>query len=160
MKLKKISWGLSIALILTLTIFLWKWSKNINDNHFEYGKNFNSIRDALNVPVIEDHWITHESSENYRYWSHPGHIVNTTQPIHLDKESIFKGGKILKEIDDFHYETKDSLAFRVVYSYNYVCATWDCKFIRYRKEEFPQTISWKLTLNQADSILNKWGLTR
>tara|TARA_R110000796_G_scaffold96719_1_gene202781 strand:- start:167914 stop:168396 length:483 start_codon:yes stop_codon:yes gene_type:complete len=157
---KKIHWGISFLLIVTLGSFLWVMWNDIAENNFQYGKNFNEIRDSLGVPKIEDNWITHESSPTYRLWAHPGRVLNTIDPIHFGKRSTFKNDKIVTEEDDFHYETDDSLAYRVIYKYHFVDRIWNCKFIKYRKGKFPPTESWELTLEQADSTINKWGLSR
>ena len=157
---KNINWGLSIILIVTLTTFLWTKTKEIKKSNFIYGKEFNKVRDSLGVPKIEANWISHESSDTYMYWAHPGRSVNTTEPMHLNKASTFDGGRLITEEDSFHYETNDSLAFRVIYKYRFDNAFWDCKFVRYRKGKYDATSSWKLTVNQADSVLNNWGLSR
>ena len=62
---KKIHWGISFLLIVTLGSFLWVMWNDIAENNFQYGKNFNEIRDSLGVPKIEDNWITHESSPTF-----------------------------------------------------------------------------------------------
>jgi hypothetical protein len=160
MNLKKVNWGLSLIVIVTVTTFIWTRTKAIKDHYFRYGKEFNAVRDSLNVPKIELDWITHDSSPTYRFWSNPKNRVTTVEPMHLYKATMFDKDKILTEEDDFHYETDDSLAFRVVYRYNFGDSTWDCRIIKYRKEKYSETESWKLTLGQADSVLNKWGLSR
>ncbi|WP_268125533.1 hypothetical protein [Roseivirga pacifica] len=140
--------------------FIWTMSKDVSEFRFEYGKNFNDVRDSLGVPKVEDNWITHESSATYRLWAHPGRSLNTIDPIHFGKRSLLEDNKIVTEIDWFHYETDDSLAFRVVYNYHFEDRIWNCEFIKYRKEKFPPSESWQLTLAQADSTINKWGLSR
>ena len=160
MNLKKLNWGLSIVVIVILASFFWtKWDE-IEEDNFKYGKDFNKVRDSLGVPKIEANWITHESYPAFRFWAHPGRAINTIEPHHSSKTSKFDGDNLVSENDDFHYETNDSLAFRVVYEYYFTDNSWDCEFIKYRKRKFPPTESWKLTLNQADSIINKWGLSR
>jgi len=140
--------------------FIWTKTKGIKEDNFIYGKDFNTVRDSLGIPKIELNWTTHESSETYKYWAHPGRSVNTIEPMHLNKESRFDGERLISEEDDFHYETNDSLAFRVVYKYQFDNATWDCKFIRYRKGKYPPATSQSLTIKQADSVLTTWGLKR
>ena len=160
MNRKKINLGLSIIVVVTLASFLWTTWSEVEEDNFMYGQDFNKVRDSLGLSKIEENWITHENNEWRRQWGHPGRAVNTIHPMHLSKTSNFNGDTLISEEDRFHYETDDSLAFRVVYRYQFDNATWDCKFIKYRKEKYPPTISWTLTLEQADSVLNKWGLRR
>jgi len=160
MNSNRISWGLSIVVILTLGSLLWATWNDIEENNFKYGKDFNKTRDSLAVPKIEENWITHESSPLFRFWAHPGRSLNTIDPVHFGKRSTFVDDKIVSEEDRFHYETDGSLAFRVIYKYNFESRTWNCKFIKYIKGKFPPTESWELTLEQADSTINQWGLSR
>ena len=160
MKSKNINWGLSIVAIVTLASFLWSTWSEIEEDNFKYGKDFNEARDSLGVPKIEKNWITHESSPTYRFWAHPARALNTIDPIHFNKRSTFEDGKIVSEEDRFHYEANDSLAFRVIYKYYFNDRTWNCKFIKYRNGKLPPSESWELTLEQADSAINKWGLSR
>lgn len=160
MNFKKINWGLSIIAIISVTTFIWSKTKEVKEDHFKYGKDFNPTRDSLGIPEIKPDWITYESDETFKHWGNPKRGVTTIEPMHLGKTSTFEGEKILTEEDDFHYETDDSLAFRVVYKYTFDNSAWDCKFIRYRKKKYPPTTSWKLTLEQADSVINEWGLSR
>ena len=160
MNRNKIYWGLSIIAIVTLASFLWTTWNEIEEDNFKYSKDFNKVRDSLGVSKIEANWITHENNKWRRYWGHPGRAVNTIHPMHLSKTSNFDGDTLISEEDRFHYETDDSIAFRVVYKYQFDNATWDCDFIRYRKEKYPPTSSWTLTLEQTDSVLTKWGLSR
>lgn len=157
---KKIHWGLSIVIIVTLVSFLWTTWADIEEDNFKYGKDFNKTRDSLGIPSIEENWVTNENNEWRRSWRDPGRGISTTDPIHLSKTSNFNGDTLTSEEDRFHYETEDTLAFRVIYKYQFHNATWDCKFIKYRKERYPPTDSWTMTLMQADSVLNKWGLRR
>jgi len=159
MNRRKIHWGISVLLI-TVASFLWTTIEDVEEKHFKYGKEFNQTRDSLNIPKIEEGWVTRENNEWRRSWGRPGRGIDTIHPIHLRKTSNFKGDTLISEEDSFHYETDDSLAFRVVYKFQFDNATWDCHFIRYRKEKYPPTSSWTLTLEQADSVLNKWGLSR
>ena len=156
----KINWGLSMIVIVTLWSFLWTTWNDIEKNNFKFGQDFNEIRKSLGIPTIEENWVTHENNEWRRHWGHPGRGVNTIHPMHLSKTSNFDGDTLISEEDRFHYETDDSLAFRVIYKYQFDNATWDYKFIKYRKEKYPPTVSWTLTLQQADSVLNKLGLSR
>ncbi len=160
MNLNKINWGLSIVVIVMLSSFLWTTWSDIEEKTFRYGKDFNGVRNSLGISKIEDDWITHENNEWRRQWGHPGRSVNTIHPMHLGKTSNFDADTLISEEDRFHFETDDSLAFRVIYKYQFDNASWDCKFIRYRKGKYPPTTSWTLTLQQADSVLNKWGLSR
>lgn len=160
MNSKKVNWGLSIIVIIAITTFIWTKTKDIEEDYFQYGKEFNKSRDSLRIPKIKSGWITYEAESTFRHWGNPKRGVTTVNPMHLGKISTFEGDKIVTEEDDFHYETDDSLAFRVVYKYTFEHSTWDCKFIRYRKKKYPPTISWKLTLEQADSVLHVWGLSR
>jgi hypothetical protein len=113
----------------------------------------------LEIPKIEADWITHESSETLRFWSNSRRKVTSIEPMHFYKISKFDRDRILTEEDAFHYETDDSLAFRVSYQYDFGDSTWNCRIIKYRKEKNSDT-EWKLTLDQADSVLTKWGLRR
>ncbi len=160
MNSKKINWGLSIIVIVTLGSFLWTTWNDIEEDNFMYGKDFNETRDSLGIPKIEENWITHKSNQYSRFWTHPGRVINTIEPHHSSKTSKFDGNNLASENDDFHWETNDSLAFRVVYEYYFADNKWDCRFIKYRKGKYPPTESWGLTLNQADSVINKWGLRR
>jgi hypothetical protein len=160
MNTKQISWVISIILLVAVTTFIWTKTKEIKDNNFKYGKEFNRTRDSLKIPKIEPEWITHESSPTNRYWASSDRRVTRVEPMHLSKESKFDEDKILAEEDRFHYETDDSLAYRIIYRYTFDNSTWDCEFILYRKGKYPPTESWELTLDQADSALNKWGLSR
>jgi hypothetical protein len=160
MNRKKINWGLSIVVIVTIVSFVWTGFEDVEEKYFQYGKEFNSTRDSLNIPLIEDNWVTSESNEWRRSWRDPGRGIGTIKPIHLKKTSNFHGDTLMSEEDSFHFETDDSIAFRVVYKYQFDNRTWDCKFIGYRKEKYPPTNSWPLTLAQADSVLAEWGLIR
>lgn len=157
---KKIHWRLSIVVVVTIVSFVWTSFEEVEERYFQYGKDFNSTRDSLNIPLIEDNWVTREANEWRRSWRAPGRGIGTIQPIHLSKTSIFQGDTLVIEEDRFHYETDDSIAFRVVYKYQFDNGTWDCEFIRYRKEKYPPSNSWSLTLEQADSLLGEWGLSR
>jgi hypothetical protein len=156
----KINWGLSIVVFITIVSFVWTSFNDVEERYFQYGKEFNSSRDSLGIPLIEEHWITRESNEWRRSWGSSHRGIGTIHPIHLRKTSTFHGETLVSEEDSFHYETDDSLAFRVVYEYKFDNGTWDCEFIRYRKGKYPPTSSWPLTLEQADSVLDKWELSR
>jgi hypothetical protein len=160
MNRKKINWGLSIVVIATVVSFLWTKRDEVEEDNFKYGRSFNETRKLLGVPKIEENWVTQGNNEWWRRWRDPGRGINTTKPIHLSKTSNFDGDTLISEEDRFYYETDDSLAFRVIYKYRFDSATWECKLIKYRKEKYPPTVSWTLTLEQADSVLTKWGLRR
>lgn len=160
MNRNKINWGFSIVVFVTMLSFVWTSFEDAEERYFRYGKGFNSTRDSLGIPLIEENWTTRENNEWRRSWSAPGRGIGTIQPIHLKKTSNFHEETLVSEEDRFHYETDDSLAFRVVYKYQFESGIWDCTFIRYRKGKYPPTNSWPLTLEQADSVLDKWGLSR
>jgi hypothetical protein len=160
MNRKNIHWGLSILVVVTLASFLWNTWKEPEEDKFKYGKAFNEVRDSLGVPKIEVNWINHESDPAFRFWAHPGRVINTIKPHHSSKTAKFEEETLVSENDDFHYETNDSVAYRVTYDYFYLENRWECKLIKYKTGTYPPTESRELTLEQADSVISKWGLSR
>src|SRR5687768_12841042 len=103
----KLSWGLWIITIVTTASLVWKTWKEIEEDNFKYGRDFNQVRDSLGLSKIEDNWITLENNEWRRQWGNPARGIHTIHPIHLSKTSNFNGDTLVSEEDRFHYETED-----------------------------------------------------
>lgn len=160
MNRRKINWGLSIVLLYTMASFFWSTWIEIEESNFKYGKDFNEVRESLRIPKIEENWISHGSYPTSRFWADPGRAIKTTAPHHSSKTSEFDGTVLVSENDDFHYQANDSIAFRVIFEYHFIDSSWHCELIKYKKGKYPPTESWDLTLSQADSIIDTWGLSR
>lgn len=160
MSFNKINWGLSIILFTSVTSCVWTKTRELKDDSFKYGENFNKTRDSLNIPLIEKEWITHEWDSVHRFWAKQDKSVTTSDPIHLNKVSIFTKDKLISESDEFHYEFRDSLAYKLITKYTFDTGTWECEIIKYRRGKYPPSEFWTVSLDKADSVLNTWGLGR
>lgn len=138
--------------------------KNFTDggNYIQkYGKAFNTIRNSMGIPIIEEDWIAHENGPDYVFWMNPKRIVTATEPMHFHKTSEFIDGELFYEKDAFHYETKGDTAYRllaIAYLDNNFCIdSLVFDFITYYKGRYPPSEDKYIDLHQADSVLNQWG---
>jgi len=147
--------AIGIAVIGSLVLPIKKmWQEN-----FHFGRNFNSVRDTLGIPKIEDNWILKESNIGIKYWIDPDTTVKV--PSHHAKVTRFdinQIDEIGEEEDDFYYDPPDSLAFLLIVRYEFKTGKWNSEFASIRKGRRAKIRP--LTLAQADSVLNKWHLHR
>ena len=157
---KKTNWILSIIIVLSIAAAYLGLRNQFEKQSFRWDQNYNLTRKSFGIPVIPTNWVIHEVTLEYAMFSSANRYLNTWKPTHFSKELFFKDSILIRETDDFHYETKDSLASRLVYEFSYLDSTWNCEMITYFRNQYPSTKSTLLTLYQADSIMTKWGMSR
>lgn len=81
-------------------------------------------------------------------------------PIHESKISYFENDNLVSEVDDFFYNVTDTLAYRLILSYEFKKSAWNCEFVVVEKIKKGPAKFWPITLAHADSVLTKWGLSR
>lgn len=121
------------------------------------GVEMNQLRDSLSIPLIEDMWVLHELDTSYAMWAARNKSVTQTEPMHLDKVVNYDGDKVISEEDAFHYEGTDSIAYRIICSYDFDDQETSFRFIEYYKGQYPPTKGYSMTHDQADSVLLEWG---
>ncbi|MFY0601586.1 MAG: hypothetical protein JXR03_18060 [Cyclobacteriaceae bacterium] len=117
------------------------------------------MRDSINIPGIEDVWIIHELDSVHVFWAGKNKSVTKTIPYHLNKIVRYRDGFPISERDVFHYESIDSIAYRLVCDYSYEeNLVTSFRFIKYFKSRYPPTEGRYVDHFFADSIFNAWGL--
>lgn len=133
------------------------FARTRNEQTKGVGIDINSKRTELRLPKIDDGWILHWKTDSSQYWSNPSNSVNSELPIHLSKSVRFKDGKLISEQDIFHFEGRDSVAFKLRAIYFYDTNTCDFELTKYFRTGISLPISIKITRHAADSILSKWN---
>jgi len=157
---------LNLQLVASILIFLVYSCNNENSTHLS-----NEFRKQNSIPMIEKSWSKKRINENVVLWSEP-YRENYYTPYHFNKELKYNNlGKVIEEIDRFHYTINDTLELRLIYKYTYKNSLnpWNCKLIKYNnkkitlfgKEQIGSDVeSEYILLEKADSILNSWNLSR
>ncbi|WP_127124367.1 hypothetical protein [Chryseotalea sanaruensis] len=134
--------------------------KTSNSVSSEYGEKFNPERASKGIPLIEEDWSVQELKNNYIIWGNDSPFLTTVKPIHYYKESQFLSDRIISERDVFHYETETEMAFRLSCEYSFETDSVVFTFIKYYKESYPPTISFKVNNFFADSIFYNWNINK
>ena len=69
-------------------------------------------------------------------------------------------GQLISEEDSYNKFLNDSVDCRIIYEYYYITKQWRCKMSTHGYQSYPPSEAVELTIVQADSIINSWGLTR
>ncbi len=125
----------------------------------QYGLDYNENRIELGLPIIEPEWVIHDCDTNFVYWSNRQNRVLSEKPSHLWKRVYFSNNILEKEEDVFHFETTTEKAYRLISSwYPSKIDSTNFRLITFFKDEFPPSVGKEITLLEADSLLNGWGL--
>lgn len=127
----------------------------------KYGINYNQVRKANKIPIVENNWIKHEADSSHIFWSNVNRSVDKVEPLHFYKITYLKSGLVSFEQDAFHYQTSGDKAYRLmVFSYfNDKSDTRDStKYMlrTYYKNEYKPEKSLIISETDGDSILSKW----
>lgn len=136
-----------------------------------FGKNYNSVRQQLGIPIVEYGWYTENTSVTRKYrrfgdslennpWMYQLWTEFTTNPpdgytaYHKSKEVGRNKDEIVYESDEFLLQIK----------FNYLQerdSAWTAVLIKTTNGKDDYLIDQQdVTLSQADSVLALWGLSR
>jgi len=133
-----------------------RFKKDTND----FGRSFNNERQKIGVPKIEENWFAHNSDSTGTTRMNKSHLLETKAPHHFAKSVELSKGQLISEEDSYNKFLNDSVDCRIFYEYSYGTKQWHCKMSTHHYGSYPPSEVVELTLIQADSIINSWGLTR
>lgn len=156
---------LSIAIIYRVSIVFFMPSES--NSAFLESKtkavDLNTLRKQQGVPIIEENWNIIEYDSNQVFWAFRNKEIFTDKPFHLSKEIVYSAGMPAKEVDAFHFNESDTLAYRLLVYSEYHSPDnlkrMDNKLIFYYKGKYPPTRSEFLSQEAADSLLNVWRIS-
>lgn len=123
----------------------------------------NTLRTKQGVPVIEDNWNIIEYDSNEVFWAFRNKAIYTDTPFHLSKQILYSAGMPTNEVDAFHFNESDTLAYRLLIYSEYqspnALKRTDNKLLIYYKDKYPPTRSEFLSREKADSLLNVWRIS-
>jgi hypothetical protein len=127
----------------------------------KYGQEYNLERIKRGIPIVEKHWDKHPvSDEEHHIWDDGKHLKEK-EIYHLCKYVDLKDNAIISEEDLFHIKINDTMAYKVVVCYNYLEKDpWRCELLKDVKNSTQKVTFSNITINQADSLLGSWGLSR
>lgn len=152
--------GIYFILIMSFLVFSkTKQFKQLETEEFELGKKINSERIEKGVPIIESDWYTNDRGYKSKYlWSN---FETMDIPYHKEKE-VYQYDH--KEIDRYEYNVNDTLTAMVETHFSFFLPDslnpWTCSYIKITDGLEYDIQSKSISLNQVDSILNKWNLSR
>jgi hypothetical protein len=174
----------TLSLIILISLLIWHLFFETPDDFFRrqskyemYGFKRNDFRAKNGIPLIKDGWFTRNTSVvrngkftrnptisnswAYQLWSDFNDSTKV-KPYHKEKEIHIS--PIEYEVDRFRKQENDSIEFLLEIKFKYDTndsAHWSCSLIKnsnlkadYLQEDI------ELSLQQADSILAIWGLSR
>jgi len=175
-----------LSLIILMSVAIWYVFFDSQDDFFRrqskyeaYGFKRNDFRATNGVPLIKDGWFTRNTSVvrvkggkftrnptthtswAYQIWSDFDDSTKV-KPYHKEKEiRVFPIGY---EIDRFRNQENDSIEYLLEIKFRYDAndsERWACSLIKISnlKTDYLQEDR-ELSLDQADSILFSWGLSR
>lgn len=181
--------GIIVFAVLTFMMLYFIQNDTVNDAEYfrrqskneQWGEKYNTDRIKLGIPVIEQNWYTKEPSIirvqrkgifgyrtdsnpwSYQYWSNFDR-VDPSAPFHKEKEIHRFTLPIDHEIDRYLNKVSDSteLLLEIKYRYKYSDErSWTASLIETKTNSAgPKITSVDLQLQQADSILKSWKLSR
>jgi hypothetical protein len=135
--------------------------KNENITLIErYGISYNSKREKIGIPLIEDSWIAHQGDSSGVTWMNKSHRLLTKEAHHFAKDIVFRQGHLISEEDSFNKFLNDSVDQRVSYVYTFKTKRWTCEVSTHYYRSYPPSESENISIHSADSILKQWGLRR
>lgn len=149
----------------------------------EFGTSFNEVRGRHGIPKIPSNWYTKTTSivqvgvGFYKYtenspwgsqiwtdWSN--NEARSNEPYHKEKEiyKVFSAIRSTAEIDRYVYQVNDTTEIILELKFSFATSldsAWSAELIKTidSKEDY-KIFSTNLSLSQADSVLNEWGLSR
>ena len=122
-----------------------------------YGKSYNPFRVKHNIPIIENDWMVQYYDSTYVFWSNRSRKEN---PAHISKTIGFQNKVVVFEEDDFYYETRTGIIYKLICRKSYATDTVTYFFAKNFKNTNPATPSIPMDVQSADSVLGKWGFAR
>jgi hypothetical protein len=155
----KFSIALTVIILgLVLGYFLNK--PKFRNESIDFGKSFNSEREKIGIPKIESNWVAFDIDSIEVTWMNKSHMIETHNAHHFAKHTVTSHGQLISEEDSYNKITNDSVDNRVIYKYHFATKMWNCKLSIHKYRAYPPSRPIDLKLEQADSILKSWDLSR
>lgn len=165
--------------IISLTIWFIFKKFNFHPIDTKFGKQYNKVRLEYGSPIIHDYLVLEYTEESYECWGIPKEIHDTIRMgFHEGKCFYINPDSILQEDDIFRKRINDTtfafigiLTFGNSKEHEFSSIYYDTVDARYLKlsgfeylergKDYPHyNNKRKLTIEEADSILNSWGTSR
>jgi hypothetical protein len=150
------------AVLVLMFILSSSMLRGQNTDVDRFGKSYNEVRIQLGIPIIEESWLRDSSSTSTRVkWMNKLHGVLPKDALHLAKFVRFEDGRLTGDEDIYSKFISDSINYRVFFLYKFESKEWLSKLQTYHYNTSPPGLEQvRITVEQADSIINSWGLSR
>lgn len=142
----------------------------------KFGKQYNIVRVKYGSPILHD-YLELESTGRFELWEIPEEIHDTIRTgFHAGKGFYIIGDSVLQEDDIFRKRIDDStFAFLAIITYGNLAKSEftdiyydsvDARQLKLSASEYGERTKYRqytkteITIDQADSILSSWGLSR